>query len=77
MLCYSVDARWTNLLHQFNGIFCTSILNMDSVLTSAPTLFVNNKESDYWRFGILSSESVCSENLKPWKKLLPCKSVGF
>lgn len=50
---------------------------MNSVLTSTPKLFVGNKGSGYWRFGSLSSESVCSENLKPWKKLLPCKIVSY
>jgi len=30
--------------------------------------------ASYFRVGFLPSENVCTENLSPWKKLLPCQS---
>ena len=27
------------------------------------------------RYGAVPEESLCTENLTPWRKLLPCKSV--
>ena len=37
----------------------------------------NSTDSDdesYFRVGSLPGENVCTENLTPWKKLLPCES---
>lgn len=71
---FSIDVRWSDLLNQLNGVFCSSILNMDPALTVTPKMLMHNPDL-LWRYGALSSETVCSENLKPWKKLLPCKQV--
>ena len=82
----SIESRYSTLIHQLNGIFCTSFLNINPSLTAAPKLWLNdpttknknnNNTDSNWRIGILSSESLCSENLKPWKKFLPCKQRGL
>ncbi|KAI1721943.1 gpi16 subunit, GPI transamidase component domain-containing protein [Ditylenchus destructor] len=75
----SIDSRWNALIHQLNGIFCTSILSMELSMTTSPTLYPEKsaKEKKVWRYGQLSAESVCSENLKAWKKFLPCKERGL
>lgn len=75
---FSIDSRWNALIHQLNGIFCTSILSMEPSMTTSPTLYPEKsaKEKKVWRYGQLSAESVCSENLKAWKKFLPCKEVS-
>uniref|UniRef100_A0A915CLC4 GPI transamidase component PIG-T n=1 Tax=Ditylenchus dipsaci TaxID=166011 RepID=A0A915CLC4_9BILA len=39
--------------------------------------FIPQPSSGNWRYGQLSQESVCSENLKSWKKFLPCKEKGL
>ncbi|KAI1714917.1 gpi16 subunit, GPI transamidase component domain-containing protein [Ditylenchus destructor] len=75
----SIDPRWNALIHQLNGIFCTSILSMEPSMTTSPTLYPekSSKDEKMWRYGQLSAESVCSENLKAWKKFLPCKERGL
>lgn len=30
-----------------------------------------------FRYGALASETICTENFTPWRKLLPCKQVCF
>ncbi|EJD73743.1 GPI transamidase component PIG-T [Loa loa] len=30
-----------------------------------------------FRYGALASETICTENFTPWKKLLPCKQTGL
>ena len=33
----------------------------------------NGEPESYFRYGTLPGENVCTENLTPWKKLLPCQ----
>ena len=44
---------------------------MHKRLPIAPLQAVNG--SRHLRHGILAGENVCTENLTPWKKLLPCE----
>jgi len=62
----NVDSRWTALTHRLSGLLCGSIGLLNDALTTAP--------SAHERFGILPGEAVCTENLTPWLKLLPCMS---
>lgn len=61
-----VDSRWIALTHRLSGLLCGSIGLLNDALTTAP--------STNERFGILPGEAVCTENLTPWLKLLPCMS---
>lgn len=62
-------------------MFCASFSQIDQKFTVAPEYayrpegaFVNNVDNKFVRYGVLPSENVCTENLTPWKKMLPCKS---
>jgi len=80
-----VDAQWKRLVNALSGLSCSSLsfLHKDKVTVSPnlsfkPTGAVynknGNKDSSLLRYGSLPREIVCTENLTPWKKLLPCDS---
>jgi len=74
-----VDLRWRDLVHALSGYFCASLSTMHPKYTNEPSSLTSsvNRSTHAERAGILSSENVCTENLTPWKKLLPCKKVCF
>nr|CAD7200323.1 unnamed protein product [Timema douglasi] len=65
-----------------SGLLCASLNFIDAAnslspeLTLRPAGVVDNKpvNSSYLRYATLPREIVCTENLTPWKKLLPCDS---
>nr|CAD2193768.1 unnamed protein product [Meloidogyne enterolobii] len=63
--------KWHDFIHLINGLFCTSILGL------LPQFSVQPKFNDGWWYGSLGGESVCTENLQSWKRLLPCKNSGL
>ncbi|KAK7206494.1 GPI transamidase component PIG-T [Myxozyma melibiosi] len=67
------EKRWYELVNALSGLFCASLNFVDSTKTilrsTAPSLDSNK----YLFHGSLPSESVCTENLTPFMKLLPCK----
>lgn len=68
-----VDASWKNLTHTLSGLFCASINFLESSATySAPDWGFRPRLSNM-RYGSLPREAVCTENLTPWLKLLPCR----
>ncbi|KAF9669746.1 hypothetical protein SADUNF_Sadunf14G0139500 [Salix dunnii] len=68
-----VDASWKNLTHTLSGIFCASINFLESSsMYSAPD-WSFRQASGSLRYGMLPREAVCTENLTPWLKLLPCR----
>lgn len=68
-----VDATWKNLTHALSGLFCASINFLESPTTySAPT-WAFRPHLENLRYGSLPREAVCTENLTPWLKLLPCR----
>ncbi|XP_076449628.1 GPI-anchor transamidase component PIGT-like [Babylonia areolata] len=78
-----VDKTWKELVNALSGLFCSSLNFLDEKSTVAPRWSfrprgVASKDyakfSDYVRYGALPREIVCTENLTPWKKLLPCDS---
>ncbi|VDP32366.1 unnamed protein product [Soboliphyme baturini] len=78
-----VDQKWKGLIHALTGLFCASLSQINSQLTVRPqqthrmrgvSSSVIGNDSRFVRYGVLPSENVCTENLTPWKKLLPCKS---
>ncbi|RUS85040.1 hypothetical protein EGW08_007177 [Elysia chlorotica] len=79
----NVDKAWTDLANAVSGLFCSSLNFLDSknIITPrwsfrpqglAPQAY--SFRSYYMRYGTLPREIVCTENLTPWRKLLPCDS---
>ncbi|KAL2103765.1 hypothetical protein ACEWY4_000633 [Coilia grayii] len=75
-----VDGAWKELTNVLSGIFCASLNFIDSTNTVQPTASFkplglgNVTDSRFLRYAMLPREIVCTENLTPWKKLLPCGS---
>lgn len=74
----TVDQRWRQLKAALSGLFCASLSQMGPTTSTSPlTLFTSHdsplSESTF-RYGTLPRESVCTENLAPFLKLLPCRS---
>ena len=79
-------ARWITLTNALSGLFCASLNFIDSTRTTRPVLsFDPAGDHPAPRFaglhllhGTLPREVVCTENLTPFLKLLPCKGkVGI
>ncbi|KAI0248272.1 GPI transamidase component PIG-T [Lactifluus subvellereus] len=77
----SIDERWKALQNSLSGLFCASLGRMDTLHTTSPTrafpptgdlprLPAPHKHS--LRHATLPAERVCTENLTPFLKLLPC-----
>ena len=76
----SVSERWTGLVNSLSGLFCASLNFIDSTKTIKPvTIFdpegTRSRLSSRAQLlhGALPHEVVCTENLTPFMKLLPCK----
>ena len=79
----SVDERWKGLRNALAGLFCASLGSLDELRTTSPTLSFDPEGGlPDWgaphriRHASLPSEHVCTENLTPFLKLLPCKSLS-
>ncbi|KAK9128723.1 hypothetical protein Syun_017520 [Stephania yunnanensis] len=68
-----VDATWKNLTHTLSGLFCASINFLDSTTAYSSPAWAFQQSSGSIRYGALPREAVCTENLTPWLKLLPCR----
>ncbi|CAH8290973.1 unnamed protein product [Eruca vesicaria subsp. sativa] len=68
-----VDTSWKNLTHALSGLFCASINFLESSTSYASPTWGFGRSSDKLRYGSLPREAVCTENLTPWLKLLPCR----
>uniref|UniRef100_A0A8D0GCV9 Phosphatidylinositol glycan anchor biosynthesis class T n=1 Tax=Sphenodon punctatus TaxID=8508 RepID=A0A8D0GCV9_SPHPU len=75
-----VDKAWKDLSNILSGIFCASLNFIDSTNTVTPTAsfkplgLANVTNHHLLIYAVLPREVVCTENLTPWKKLLPCGS---
>ena len=73
-----------DLINVLSGSFCASLNFMDGKTTVIPkfgfrprgvtTTVYDQRFSTHVRYASLPREIVCTENLTPWKKLLPCGS---
>lgn len=78
-----VDSQWKDLASTFSGILCSSLNFIDKTNSVEPKYsfrprFGATKHEKFIRYSSLPREIVCTENLTPWKKLLPCASKnGF
>lgn len=68
-----VDASWKNLTHALSGLFCASINFLESSTSYSAPQWGFRSGSGNLRYGTLPREAVCTENLTPWLKLLPCR----
>ncbi|KAL8160602.1 hypothetical protein V2J09_002139 [Rumex salicifolius] len=68
-----VDALWSNLTHTLSGLFCASINFLESSTSYSAPKWGFRTFSGSLRYGSLPREAVCTENLTPWLKLLPCR----
>ncbi|KAL8951321.1 MAG: hypothetical protein Q9222_002686 [Ikaeria aurantiellina] len=74
-------AHWITLNHALSGLFCASLNFVDSTRTTRPlkTFEPTGDHSNpsisnlHLLHGTLPREVVCTENLTPFLKLLPCK----
>lgn len=57
--------KWKGLTNALSGVFCASLNYINEENTS--------NDDEVWR-GYLPRENVCTENLTPWIKQLPCQS---
>ncbi|KAI9144640.1 GPI transamidase component PIG-T [Paraphysoderma sedebokerense] len=78
---YGTDATWKGFTNALSGLSCASLNYIDSSLSARPVLsfkatsnVTNQKFEVDLRHGSLPREGVCTENLTPWVKLLPCRS---
>lgn len=73
-----IDERWTGLRNALAGHFCASLGALDVQRTSSPLsafpLSFPHSTPHALRYASLPSEHVCTENLTPFVKLLPCKT---
>ena len=81
----SVDRNWAGLVQSLSGQFCSTINSVGKAETTSPEysfkpfgLWPDEKISaaKHLRYATIPRETVCTENLTPWKKLLPCGSSG-
>lgn len=79
----SVDQRWQGLRNALAGLFCASLGVMDEQRTTSPSRAFRPEGSlpdwghtHHLKHAFLPSEHVCTENLTPFYKLLPCKSFS-
>ncbi|CAG2163757.1 unnamed protein product, partial [Oppiella nova] len=71
---------WRDITSELSGQFCSSINFIDNSATVQPKYSLrpegvidgNSLRNGSIFYGALPHESVCTENLTPWKKLLPC-----
>ncbi|MCJ1354176.1 MAG: Subunit of the glycosylphosphatidylinositol transamidase complex-like protein [Icmadophila ericetorum] len=72
-------ARWITLNHALSGLFCASLNFIDSTRTIRPVMTFEplgdhlDTSNLHLLHGTLPHEVVCTENLTPFLKLLPCK----
>ncbi|XP_031563607.1 GPI transamidase component PIG-T-like [Actinia tenebrosa] len=77
-----VDENWSGLTQALAGQFCASLNFIDSKTSTSPRMSFRREgvassgsnNSSLLRYSTLGREIVCTENLTPWKKLLPCDS---
>lgn len=77
---FSIDTTWKELAGALSGLLCASLNSIDASnslnpeFTFQPTGVASSGavNSSYLRYATLPREIVCTENLTPWKKLLPC-----
>ncbi|KAH9827999.1 GPI transamidase component GPI16-like, partial [Teratosphaeria destructans] len=76
------ERRWSGLVNSLSGLFCASLNFIDATHTTHPLLTFEPEgalanataTAPQLLHGTLPHEVVCTENLTPFLKLLPCKA---
>ena len=80
---FSIDQTWAELVNALSGLFCASLNFMDNKATVMPRWSFRpaglaseyySFDSRFMRYSAQPGEIVCTENLTPWSKLLPCEN---
>ena len=78
----NVDTAWEGLTNALAGLLCASLNKLDKTTGVSPKHSFQptgaqganlSTSPSHLRYGLLPKENLCTENLTPWKKLLPCK----
>ncbi|XP_045471303.1 GPI transamidase component PIG-T [Harmonia axyridis] len=78
-----IDKNWKELTASLSGLLCASFNFIDQTNTISPEYSLRPRgvvdqyhqvNSSYLKYASLPREIVCTENLTPWKKLLPCNA---
>ena len=81
-----VDIVWEGLTNALAGLLCASLNKLDKTTGVSPKHSFQpagaqganlSSSASHLRFGLLPKENLCTENLTPWKKLLPCKGLVY
>ena len=81
-----VDTVWEGLTNALAGLLCASLNKLDKTTGVSPKHSFQpagaqganlSSSASHLRFGLLPKENLCTENLTPWKKLLPCKGLVY
>lgn len=81
LLTDRASRKWLSLTNALSGLFCASLNFIDETRTTRPVMSFQ-PEGDHSNttlanmqllHGVLPREVVCTENLTPFLKLLPCK----
>ncbi|KNE72720.1 hypothetical protein, variant [Allomyces macrogynus ATCC 38327] len=74
----TLDKDWVGLTNALSGLFCGSLNFLDATNIATPALAYKDRQvsrvATVLRHGRLAREAVCTENLTPWGKLLPCST---
>ncbi|XP_065892482.1 GPI transamidase component PIG-T-like isoform X2 [Dysidea avara] len=78
---FGTYTHWKGLVNSLSGLLCTSLSSIDVSSTYRPshsfmssTALIGNISSLQLYYAAMPWETVCTENLTPWKKLLPCEA---
>ncbi|THD29046.1 GPI transamidase component PIG-T [Fasciola hepatica] len=82
----NVDRAWFELTHLLSGQFCASLGKLATSQYSVhprwsyrpmgiSKLVGSEENTSLMRYAQMPGEGLCSENLTPWMKLLPCKGL--
>ncbi|CAB3397572.1 unnamed protein product [Caenorhabditis bovis] len=73
------DTKVKTIVEALNGILCTSISHFPVLTSPELSLFssVSKNHNVYTRYGIVSGETTCTENLTRLRKLLACQENGL
>ncbi|KAJ2724237.1 Subunit of the glycosylphosphatidylinositol transamidase complex-like protein [Coemansia sp. Benny D115] len=66
--------RWRGATNALSGVFCASLNFIDD--TNTRQIRVDRQGSGQRMSGYLPRENVCTENLTPWIKQLPCQAMS-
>ncbi|KAJ3106113.1 hypothetical protein HK100_003776 [Physocladia obscura] len=73
-----INSRWTGFTNALAGVLCASLNFVSPAVSAEPLASFAVQGVDprnhSLRYASLPRESVCTENLTPWAKLLPCST---